>query len=164
MRGLEDIERFRVTVEAHVATVTITAPPVNAQDRRFREECIRVFDVLGADADVRAIVLTGDGKAFSAGADLSERAAILAEPGGYSRHSRTTVRQRCRTKSSARSTTHSILCCRSPTRWLGSPRLASSRGLRAQPSGCAAQGGIGKVGRCHPADQAAGGIGSSIGC
>jgi len=88
MRGLEDIERFRVTVEAHVATVTITAPPVNAQDRRFREECIRVFDVLGADIDVRAIVLTGDGKAFSAGADLSERAGILAEPGGYSRHNR----------------------------------------------------------------------------
>lgn len=88
MRGLEDIERFRVTVEAHVATVTMTAPPVNAQDRRFREECIRVFDVLGADVDIRAIILTGDGKAFSAGADLGERTDILAEPGGYSRHNR----------------------------------------------------------------------------
>lgn len=88
MKGLEDIERFRVTMEGHVATVTMTAPPVNAQDRRFREECVRIFDVLGAEADVRAIVLTGDGKAFSAGADLSERPGILAEPGGYARHNR----------------------------------------------------------------------------
>ena len=88
MRGLEDLERFRVDLAGHVATVTITAPPVNAQDRRFREECVRVFDILGAETDVRAIVLTGDGRAFSAGADLSERAAILAEPGGYSRHNR----------------------------------------------------------------------------
>ena len=88
MRGLEGLERFRVEVADHVATVTITAPPVNAQDRRFREDCIRAFDVLGAEADVRAIVLTGDGRTFSAGADLSERADILAEPGGYSRHNR----------------------------------------------------------------------------
>lgn len=88
MRGLEGIERFRVALDGHVATVTIAAPPVNAQDRRFREECIRIFDVLGAEAEVRAIVITGDGKTFSAGADLTERAGILAEPGGYARHNR----------------------------------------------------------------------------
>ena len=88
MKGLEDLGRFRVDLADHVATVTITAPPVNTQDRRFREECVRVFDVLGAETDVRAIVLTGDGRAFSAGADLSERAGILAEPGGYARHNR----------------------------------------------------------------------------
>jgi enoyl-CoA hydratase len=88
MKGLEDIERFRLAIEGHVATVTMTAPPVNAQDGRFREECVRVFDVLGADPDIRAIVLTGDGKTFSAGADLSERAGILAEPCGYARHNR----------------------------------------------------------------------------
>lgn len=88
IRGLEDLDRFRVVVDGHVAAVTITAPPVNAQDRRFREEQVRVFDVLGAESSVRAIVLTGDGKTFSAGADLTERPGILAEPGGYSRHNR----------------------------------------------------------------------------
>ena len=86
--GLDDLKRFRIAADAHVATVTITAPPVNAQDRAFREEIIRVFDVLGAAPEVRAIVLTGDGKTFSAGADLSERGALLSEPGGYSRHNR----------------------------------------------------------------------------
>jgi enoyl-CoA hydratase len=86
--GLENLERFRVAIADHVATVTIAAPPVNAQDRRFRDECIRIFDVLGASVDVRAIVLAAEGRTFSAGADLSERAAILAEPGGYTRHNR----------------------------------------------------------------------------
>ena len=88
MKGLETLERFRIDVTDHVATLTITAPPVNSQDRKFREEIIRIFDVLGAETDVRAIVLTGDGKIFSAGADLSERPALLQEPGGYSRHNR----------------------------------------------------------------------------
>ena len=88
MIGLDDLRRFRIEVADHVATVTIAAPPVNAQDRLFREECVRIFDVLGAETDVRAIVLAAEGRAFSAGADLSERAAILAEPGGYARHNR----------------------------------------------------------------------------
>jgi enoyl-CoA hydratase len=88
MRGLEELTRFKLDVADYVATITMDAPPVNAQDRAFREESIRMFDILGASPDVRAIVLTGNGKAFSAGADLSERPAILAEPGGYSRHNR----------------------------------------------------------------------------
>ena len=79
IKGLEEItKKFRVEVKDHVATVTIAAPPVNSQDRRFREECIKIFDVLGAEVSVRAIVLTGDGKTFSAGADLSERPALAA--------------------------------------------------------------------------------------
>lgn len=88
MRGLEDLTRFKLEIADYVATVRMDAPPVNAQDRAFREESIRMFDILGSSPDVRAIVLTGNGKAFSAGADLSERPAILAEPGGYSRHNR----------------------------------------------------------------------------
>lgn len=46
--------------------------------------------------------------------------------------SRCTVRRRCRTKPSARSTPHSMPCCESPMRWLSSPRSASSRGRRVQ--------------------------------
>ncbi|EIZ80081.1 enoyl-CoA hydratase/isomerase family protein [Novosphingobium sp. Rr 2-17] len=88
MKGLDDLTLLRVRSADHVATVTMAAPPVNAQNRVFREEMIRVFDVLGADADTRVIVLTGEGRAFSAGADLTERTAIAGEAGGYSRHNR----------------------------------------------------------------------------
>jgi enoyl-CoA hydratase len=86
--GLDGIERFRVTLEGGVATVLMTAPPVNAQDRRFREEQVRVFDVLSDAPEVRAAVLTGDGRAFSAGADLRERPNLAAEAGAYPRHNR----------------------------------------------------------------------------
>lgn len=81
-------ERIAVNVADHVATIELAAAPVNAQDRRMREELVRAFDVLGASDAVGAIVLTGRGKTFSAGADLDERPKLAAEPGGYARHNR----------------------------------------------------------------------------
>ncbi|MCQ4160000.1 enoyl-CoA hydratase/isomerase family protein [Roseomonas sp. GC11] len=86
--GLADLQRFLVTVEEHVATVTMNAPPVNAQDRLFRQELLRVFDVLHDSPAVRAIVLTGAGRAFSAGADLRERPNLAGEAGAYPGHNR----------------------------------------------------------------------------
>lgn len=88
MDGLDTLTRFRVDLADHVATVTIAAPPVNSQDAAFREEIIRIFDILDAEADVRAIVLAADGKHFSAGADLAGRAAIASQPGGFAAHNR----------------------------------------------------------------------------
>src|SRR3974390_2208917 len=86
MTSLDTLECFAVDVSDFVATVSMNVPPVNAQNRRFREELLTVFDVLVDREDVRAIVLTGRGKTFSAGADLKERPGIGAEPGSYIRH------------------------------------------------------------------------------
>lgn len=88
MEGLQELTTIRVDCVDSVATVTLCAPPVNAHNRQLREELVRTFDVLGADPNVRAIILTGEGRAFSAGTDLSDRTALLDEPGGYSRHNR----------------------------------------------------------------------------
>jgi enoyl-CoA hydratase len=82
-------ETIRLEVADFVATVTLDRPPVNAQNRAMREEIIRVFDELHDREDVRAVVLTGAGKAFSAGADLKERPALAGTPGAYPRHNRT---------------------------------------------------------------------------
>lgn len=82
------LECFGVEVEGFVATVTMRRPPVNAQNRRFREEQVAVFDALHDRADVRSIVLTGAGRAFSAGADLKERPGLAEEAGAYPRHNR----------------------------------------------------------------------------
>jgi enoyl-CoA hydratase len=83
----ETYECFKVDVADFVATVKLNRPPVNAQNRKFRDEIIAIFDVLSDRKDVRAIVLTGEGKTFSAGADLKER-PNASEPGSYPRHSR----------------------------------------------------------------------------
>jgi enoyl-CoA hydratase len=83
-------ECFRVDVADNVATVTIDRPPVNAQNRRLRDEMIEIFDELSDREDVRSIILTGAGKVFSAGADIKERRGIVAEAGFYRRHNRIT--------------------------------------------------------------------------
>jgi enoyl-CoA hydratase len=85
----ESYDCLKVNVKDFVATVWLARPPVNAQNRRFREEIIAVFDSLSDRADVRAVVLTGEGKTFSAGADLKERPGLSEEIGAYPRHNRT---------------------------------------------------------------------------
>src|SRR3954463_5837937 len=84
----ETFECMKVEVADFVATVTLARPPVNAQNRRFREEIITIFDMLSDRADVRAVVLTGEGKTFSAGADLKERPGLSDGIGAYPRHNR----------------------------------------------------------------------------
>ncbi len=80
------MECFSLEVADFVATITMTRPPVNAQNRLFRQECLALFDELHDRDDVRAIILTGAGRAFSAGADLKERPT--GEPGIYPAHNR----------------------------------------------------------------------------
>ncbi|MBR0681333.1 enoyl-CoA hydratase/isomerase family protein [Roseomonas eburnea] len=87
MDSLDPLETFRVEVADHVATVTIRRPPVNAQNGVFRDEITRIFDTLHESEEVRAIVLTGDGRTFSAGADLRDR-PDAATRGAFPRHSR----------------------------------------------------------------------------
>ena len=83
---MSSFETLTLDVADFVATVTIDRAPVNAQNNRFREELTEVIDTLGDRTDVRVIVLTGDAKAFSAGADLSERPT--QDPGHYTAHNR----------------------------------------------------------------------------
>lgn len=84
----ESYECLTLDVADFVATVTLARPPVNAQNRRLREEIIAVFDALNDRTDVRAVVLTGAGKTFSAGADLKERPGLSEDVGAYPRHNR----------------------------------------------------------------------------
>jgi len=56
-----------------VALVTLNRPDaLNALNRALRAEIVRVFTELKDDAGIRAVVLTGAGRAFTAGIDLKE--------------------------------------------------------------------------------------------
>ena len=60
----------RVEVTGAIAVLTLTKPPVNAFDLelvRDAEECLVQVE---ADPDVHALVITGQGRCFSAGLDL----------------------------------------------------------------------------------------------
>ncbi|MEN7529982.1 enoyl-CoA hydratase/isomerase family protein [Cupriavidus sp. DL-D2] len=61
-----------VTAERHLATVTLNRPDVrNAFNETVIAELTGAFRALGDTPEVRAIVLTGNGPAFCAGADLN---------------------------------------------------------------------------------------------
>ena len=55
-----------------IATITLTRPDkLNAFTNVMRGELIDAFDRADADDDVRAVIVTGQGRAFCAGADLT---------------------------------------------------------------------------------------------
>lgn len=57
---------------AHVARIRIDNPPSNALGRAVRSALLPALDALEADLDIRAVILTGTGKAFCSGDDLRE--------------------------------------------------------------------------------------------
>ena len=66
-----DFEEIRYEVEDGVLTVTLNRPDrLNAFTPTMRDELIEAFDRADADDDVRAVIVTGEGRAFCAGADL----------------------------------------------------------------------------------------------
>ena len=66
------LETLLYEVTDGVATVTLNRPQkLNAFTARMRDELVAVFDETDADDAVRAVIVTGAGRAFCAGADLS---------------------------------------------------------------------------------------------
>jgi enoyl-CoA hydratase len=69
-----------VVVERHptgVAVLTLDRPPLNPLSCDLLAEIATAAGALAADGEVRAVVITGNERAFAAGADVSE----LADPG-----------------------------------------------------------------------------------
>lgn len=65
-------ETIALSVDGPVATITLNRPDkLNAFTTRMRDELIEAFDRTDADDAVRAVIVTGAGRAFCAGADLS---------------------------------------------------------------------------------------------
>jgi enoyl-CoA hydratase/carnithine racemase len=66
-----NFEEIRYELADHVLTITLNRPErLNAFTPTMGRELIEAFDRADADDDVRAIVVTGEGRGFCAGADL----------------------------------------------------------------------------------------------
>lgn len=87
---MHDLNQLKVVVADHVATLTMDAPPVNALTRVLNDELTLALDRISEMDEVRAVVLTGEGKVFCAGADLKGRAEVIKYPGDFLAHSRRT--------------------------------------------------------------------------
>src|SRR6201985_2966150 len=68
-------ETIKYEVADQILTITLNRPEkLNAFNGAMQKELIDAFDAADKDDDVRAIIVTGAGRAFCAGADLSEGA------------------------------------------------------------------------------------------
>jgi 2-(1,2-epoxy-1,2-dihydrophenyl)acetyl-CoA isomerase len=75
------VSDLRVERDHAVATVTLDRPDaLNALTVPLKDELVTTFVELAADVTVRAVVLTGAGRAFCAGQDLRERLEPEALP------------------------------------------------------------------------------------
>jgi len=65
-------QEIRYEVADHVLTITLDRPDrLNAFTPTMGRELVEAFDRADADDDVRAIIVTGEGRGFCAGADLA---------------------------------------------------------------------------------------------
>ena len=65
-------EAIRYEVQDGVLTITLNRPErLNAFNGQMAAEMMEAFDHADGDDDIRAIILTGEGRGFCAGADLS---------------------------------------------------------------------------------------------
>jgi enoyl-CoA hydratase/carnithine racemase len=75
---MNEYEQIRYEVDEGVLTITLNRPErLNAFTVTMAEELISAFDQADSDDDVRAVVLTGAGRGFCAGADLGGGAATF---------------------------------------------------------------------------------------
>jgi enoyl-CoA hydratase/carnithine racemase len=73
-----DFAEIEYDVTDHIATIALNRPDkLNAGTACMVGELLEAIDAVDADDDVRAVILTGNGRAFCAGADLSGGAATF---------------------------------------------------------------------------------------
>ncbi|MEI6225312.1 MAG: 3-hydroxyacyl-CoA dehydrogenase NAD-binding domain-containing protein [Deltaproteobacteria bacterium] len=76
------MSQAQYTTRGAVAVITLDNPPVNGLGYELRSGLVAGLDRAAADPAVKAVVITGAGKAFSGGADIKEfdSPKALAEP------------------------------------------------------------------------------------
>lgn len=78
-----EFEQLRYAVDGPVATITLARPDkLNAYTNRMGVELAAAVEAANADDAVRAVILTGEGRGFCAGADISAGADSFGEGSG----------------------------------------------------------------------------------
>ncbi len=86
MAATPKFETITLTVDDSIATITLNRPDkLNAFNGTMMRDLVAAFDITDGNDDVRAVIVTGAGRGFCAGADLSGGAAAFDydESGGW---------------------------------------------------------------------------------
>ena len=86
MSGLDGYQTIACAREGRVLTLTLNRPDkLNAVDAAMHRELSTIFDAINLDASVDVVVLTGAGRAFSAGGDAAWMRDLADLPGEWQR-------------------------------------------------------------------------------
>jgi len=78
----EAFEQIRYEISERIATITLSRPEkLNAASGIMIRELLAAFELADGDDDVGAVIVTGDGRAFCSGADLSKGEETFVHPG-----------------------------------------------------------------------------------
>ena len=68
---MADYETIRFSVEDRVATITLNRPDrLNAMNQKMKEDLRAAWTIIREDSDIWAAIITGEGRAFSSGAEV----------------------------------------------------------------------------------------------
>jgi enoyl-CoA hydratase len=82
MRTEHEFETLKYRKEGHVALLTISRPKsLNALNAMVLIELGQAIDMVSEDSEVYALIITGDGKSFVAGADINDMKNYNSEEG-----------------------------------------------------------------------------------
>jgi enoyl-CoA hydratase len=82
----DDYERLSITKDDGILTVALDRPDVlNAWDEQMHNELSRIWDEVSADFEVDVAILTGNGRAFSAGGDVAFLERLIEDEGAWDR-------------------------------------------------------------------------------
>lgn len=80
---MSGFEQITMELSERILTITLNRPErLNAWTPRMARELIEAFDRADGDDEVRAVIVTGAGRAFCAGADLAGGGETFARRGG----------------------------------------------------------------------------------
>jgi enoyl-CoA hydratase len=75
------LEYLKWSYQDSIATITIARPPANALSSGLLRELSAVLDEIEPNLDIRVIVIHGEGRFFSAGADIKEFTTVTSSEG-----------------------------------------------------------------------------------
>lgn len=80
----ENYQAIKVERRDQVVYLTLNRPDkMNAVDEQMHEELASIFLDVAADPDCEAVVLTGEGRAFSAGGDIDWMQKMIDDPANF---------------------------------------------------------------------------------
>jgi enoyl-CoA hydratase len=75
-----NLQEPRLEIDGHIARLTLNRPDsLNAIDEEMHSDLLDAVLRIRGDANIRAVLLRGEGKAFSAGGDLNEVVSLQAD-------------------------------------------------------------------------------------